>query len=64
MVDRTAVNVFGAIQQDKLTELLHGDDATAKSGDGFWARFLWIVPEYVFLSRTSTRSRSPASWRQ
>ena len=48
MVDRTAVNVFGAIQQDKLTELLHGDDATAKSGDGFWARFLWIVPEYVF----------------
>lgn len=48
MVDRTAVNVFGAIQQDKLTDLLHGDDATAKSGDGFWARFLWIVPEYVF----------------
>lgn len=48
MVDRTAVNVFGAIQQDKLTDLLHGDDATAKSGDGFWSRFLWIVPEYVF----------------
>lgn len=48
MVDRTAVNVFGAIQQDKLTELLHGDDATAKSGDGFWARFIWIVPAYVF----------------
>lgn len=48
MIDRTAVNVFGAIQQDKLTDLLHGDDATAKSGDGFWARFLWIVPEYVF----------------
>jgi hypothetical protein len=48
MVDRTAVNVFGAIQQDKLTDLLHGDDATAKSGDGFWARFIWIVPEYVF----------------
>jgi len=48
MVDRTAVNVFGAIQQDKLTDLLHGDDAAAKSGDGFWARFLWIVPEYVF----------------
>lgn len=48
MVDHTAVNVFGAIQQDKLTDLLHGDDAAAKSGDGFWARFLWIVPEYVF----------------
>lgn len=48
LVDRTAVNVFGAIQQDKLTDLLHGDDAAAKSGDGFWARFLWIVPDYVF----------------
>ena len=35
---------LAAVQQDKLTELLHGDDATAKSGDGFWARFLWCVP--------------------
>ena len=43
-IPRTAVSVFGAVQQDKLTELLHGDDATAKSGDGFWARFLWCVP--------------------
>jgi hypothetical protein len=48
MVERTCVNVFGAIQQDKLTQLLHGDDAASKSGDGFWARFLWVVPEYVF----------------
>ena len=43
-IPKTAVSVFGAVQQDKLTELLHGDDATAKGGDGFWARFLWCVP--------------------
>ena len=43
-IERTAVSIFGSVQQDKLTELLHGDDATAKSGDGFWARFLWCVP--------------------
>lgn len=48
LVPRTAVSVFGSIQQDKLAHLLHGDDATVKSGDGFWARFLWVVPEYVF----------------
>ena len=48
LVEHTCVNVFGAIQQDKLTDLLHGDDAAARSGDGFWARFLWIVPEYRF----------------
>jgi len=43
-VPATAVSVFGAVQQDKLTEMLHGDKATSKSGDGFWARFLWCVP--------------------
>ena len=43
-VPNTAVSVFGAVQQDKLTELLHGEKAAAKSGDGFWARFLWCVP--------------------
>jgi hypothetical protein len=43
-IPETAVSLFGNVQQDKLTELLHGDDATAKSGDGFWARFLWCVP--------------------
>ena len=43
-VSDTAVSVFGAVQQDKLTELLHGEKAAAKSGDGFWARFLWCVP--------------------
>ena len=43
-VPNTAVSVFGAVQQDKLTELLHGENAAAKSGDGFWARFLWCVP--------------------
>ena len=43
-IPETAVSLFGCVQQDKLTELLHGDDATAKSGDGFWARFLWCVP--------------------
>ena len=43
-IQRTAVNLFGSVQQDKLTELLQGDDASAKSGDGFWARFLWCVP--------------------
>lgn len=48
MIDSTAVSVFGAIQQDKLSDMLHGDDATSKSGDGFWSRFLWVVPEYVF----------------
>jgi len=43
-IPETAVSLFGAVQQDKLQELLHGDDAAAKSGDGFWARFLWCVP--------------------
>lgn len=43
-IPETAVSLFGCVQQDKLSELLHGDDATAKSGDGFWARFLWCVP--------------------
>ena len=38
------MSLFGCVQQDKLTELLHGEDAAAKSGDGFWARFLWCVP--------------------
>ena len=31
-------------QHSQLTELLNGDDAGVKSGDGFWARFLWVVP--------------------
>ena len=44
LVPETAVSVFGAVQQDKLTELLHGEKAASKSGDGFWARFLWCVP--------------------
>ena len=43
-IPETAVSLYGAVQQDKLQELLHGDDAAAKSGDGFWARFLWCVP--------------------
>jgi hypothetical protein len=43
-IPETAVSLFGAVQQDKLMELLHGEDAAAKSGDGFWARFLWCVP--------------------
>ncbi len=43
-IPETAVSLFGCVQQDKLTDLLHGDDAAAKSGDGFWARFLWCVP--------------------
>jgi hypothetical protein len=43
-IPETAVSLFGCVQQDKLQELLHGDDAAAKSGDGFWARFLWCVP--------------------
>lgn len=48
LVERSAVSVFGSIQQDKLSEYLHGDDAATRSGDGFWARFLWVVPEHVF----------------
>lgn len=47
LISKTAVSLFGAIQQDKLTDLLHGDDAAAKSGDGFWSRFLWVSPPYV-----------------
>jgi len=47
LVSKTSVSLFGAIQQDKLTDLLHGDDAAAKSGDGFWSRFLWVSPPYV-----------------
>jgi hypothetical protein len=43
-IPETAVSLFGCVQQDKLTELLHGEQAAAKSGDGFWARFLWCVP--------------------
>lgn len=43
-IPQTAVSLYGAVQQDKLQELLHGDDAAARSGDGFWARFLWCVP--------------------
>lgn len=43
-VPETAVSIFGNVQQDKLTELLHGENAAAKSGDGFWARFLWCIP--------------------
>jgi len=43
-IPKTAVSLYGAVQQDKLQELLHGDDAAARSGDGFWARFLWCVP--------------------
>ena len=34
-IPETAVSLFGCVQQDKLTELLHGEDAAAKSGDGF-----------------------------
>lgn len=47
LISKTSVSLFGAIQQDKLTDLLHGDDAAAKSGDGFWSRFLWVSPPYV-----------------
>lgn len=43
-IPETAVSLFGCVQQDKLTELLSGDKATDKSGDGFWSRFLWCVP--------------------
>ena len=47
-IPETAVNLFGCVQQDKLAELLQGDDAGSKSGDGFWARFLWCVPSNPF----------------
>lgn len=47
-VESTSVSLFGAIQQDKLCDLLYGDDAASKSGDGFWARFLWVVPPHIF----------------
>ena len=56
MVEKTAVSLFGAIQQDKLSSLLHGDDAAAKSGDGFWARFLWVIPPYVFPAQNLNES--------
>jgi hypothetical protein len=48
LVDKTAVSLFGGIQQDKLANLLGGERATVDSGDGFWARFLWVTPPYVF----------------
>jgi len=47
-IPETAVSLFGCVQQDKLQELLHGDEAVSKSGDGFWARFLWCVPQNPF----------------
>jgi len=43
-VPETAVSLFGCVQQDKLQEMLTAEDGAARSGDGFWARFLWCVP--------------------
>ncbi len=56
LVPETCVSLFGNIQQDKLAELLSGDGVHSHSGDGFWARFLWVVPDdptYAF-SRDTT----------
>ena len=48
LVEETAVSVFGSIQQEKLRDIISGDNGATQSGDGFWARFLWVVPPYVF----------------
>lgn len=56
LVDKTAVSLFGGIQQDKLASLLGGEGATVDSGDGFWARFLWVTPPYVFPAQNMNES--------
>lgn len=47
-VPNTAVSVFGSIQQDKLQTMMAMDKGASRSGDGFWARFLWVNPPHVF----------------
>ena len=58
-IPETAVSLFGCVQQDKLTELLPGDDAAAKSGDGFWAVFCGVCcnpfPEKTETAPTSAQ---------
>lgn len=46
-VPKTAVSLFGNIQPDMLSELVGKDKLAAKSGDGFWGRFLWVVPRHI-----------------
>jgi hypothetical protein len=48
LIPKTAISVFGNIQPAKLAEYLGADNAGNSSGDGFWPRFLWVVPEDVF----------------
>ncbi len=48
LIPKTAISVFGNIQPAKLAEYLSADNAGNSSGDGFWPRFLWVVPEDVF----------------
>ncbi|QNI55191.1 hypothetical protein SynBIOSE41_02700 [Synechococcus sp. BIOS-E4-1] len=48
IVSETAVSVYGSIQQDTLGGILSGEDAASRGGDGFWSRFLWVIPPYVF----------------
>ena len=51
-VPQTAVSLFGNIQPDMLGELVGKDKLAAKSGDGFWARFLWVVPRHLPLKNS------------
>ena len=46
-VSQTAVSLFGNIQPDMLSELVGKDKLAEKSGDGFWGRFLWVVPRHL-----------------
>ena len=43
-VPETAVSLFGNVQPEKLESELAAQAEEGKSGDGFWVRFLWNVP--------------------
>ena len=43
-VPETAVSLFGNVQPEKLESELATQIEGGKSGDGFWVRFLWNVP--------------------
>jgi hypothetical protein len=42
---KTAISLFGNIQPDKLSQLVAADGGSTSSGDGLWARFLWVRPK-------------------
>ena len=59
----TAVSLFGNVQPEKLEAELATQVEAGKSGDGFWVRFLWNVPNNPrpFMNRRRNRDQPGAA---